>query len=115
MPISNISYVPGSSTPKFRLLDTNSRLILLQSTADNDADAAAQADIIDGFEACLDPLYSKQQSKPVVKAVDFDSVTHLVTVDSFDDVFEDSELGVASMSALFDKVLGVLSGPAPSK
>ncbi|KAF5104026.1 hypothetical protein DV451_001017 [Geotrichum candidum] len=115
VPISNISYVPGSSTPKFRLLDTNSRLITLQSTADSDADAAAQADIIDGFEASLGALYSKQQSKPVVKAVDFDSVTHLVTVDSFDDVFEDSELGVASMSALFDKVLGVLSGPAPSK
>ena len=112
--ISNIKHVPGSYYPKFRFLDTSARLVTLEIEGSGSADnSLSQSNVIDGFESSISALYSSSRhaQQPSIKSVDFDSIKETINSAAFDQVFEDTELGVASMEALFNRVMGVLSGP----
>lgn len=112
--ISSIRYVPGSLSPKFVFLDVKARFVTLE-TEGAKGDQTLPSDLVDGFEASIGVLYSSKQYQPTVKAIDFDAVADSVTGADFDQVFDETEMGVASMEALFNRVMGVLAGPAGVK
>lgn len=113
--ISNVKHVPGSTASRFRLLDGHSRLVTIKPSDDKTDVATVHSENIDSFEASIRALYTRQEPRRAVKAVDFDFANEHITTEAFDNVFEDSELGVSSMEVLFDRVLGVLSGEVAAK
>lgn len=110
--ISSIRHVPGSLSPKFVFLDVNARFVTLETTDSDGSKKAVPSDLVDGFEASIGALYASKQHQPVVKAVDFDAVSKKVSAADFDKVFDEGDMGVAGMEALFSRVMGVLAGPS---
>lgn len=109
-PISAIRHVPGTTTPTFRFLDTNARFLTLGTARTAQDKSALQSESIDGFEASISALFANSRpAAPAFEPVDFDAPTKTVSSAAFDHVFEEADLGVGSMEALFERVMGVLN------
>lgn len=111
--VSSIQYIPGS-TSTFQILTPELRFTTLSPTISTTIPAASKVEEqnVDSFEASLASLYSSAQPVHSTRRAyvpDFDSASEAITMSSFDSVFDDATTDVASMSKLFDRVMGVIS------
>lgn len=110
-----IRHVPSTSST-FQILNPDLRFSTLSPATEKQSNSTFELQQHStSFEDSISNLYSSSnglRSSTTAPALDFDSVSDVITATTFDSAFEDAQTGGCSMNELFENVFSVLANKA---